>query len=102
MTDNVDKGKINIEYCPTDEMVGDFFTKPLQGSKFVKFRSIILGTHVEHPTMADQAADPVRKECIGGYGSKLDELYDKSKAATPWIEVKKKTKKKGMNRRCRS
>ena len=24
-------------------MIGDFFTKPLQGSKFLKFRSLILG-----------------------------------------------------------
>ena len=29
--------------CPTDEMIGDFMTKPLQGSKFMKFRKIIMG-----------------------------------------------------------
>jgi hypothetical protein len=32
-------------------------------------------------------------EHIGGYGSNMDKLYDKSKSATPWIEVKKKNKK---------
>ena len=25
-------------------MIGDYFTKPLQGSKFVKFRDIIMGS----------------------------------------------------------
>ena len=26
--------EITLEYCPTDEMIGDFFTKPLGGAKF--------------------------------------------------------------------
>ena len=30
-------------YCPTDDMLGDFFTKPTQGSLFCKFRKFILG-----------------------------------------------------------
>ena len=40
---------ITIEYCPTDEMIGDFFTKPLGGSKFRRFRNIIMNiTHDEY------------------------------------------------------
>ena len=31
-----------IEYCPTDEMIGNFFTKPVGGAKFRRFRSIIM------------------------------------------------------------
>ena len=34
---------IQVEYCPTENMVADFFTKPLQGGLFKKFRDIILG-----------------------------------------------------------
>ena len=37
------KGKVDIKYCPTDEMIGDFFTKPLQGKTFVKFRESLQG-----------------------------------------------------------
>ena len=37
ITDNVKRGRAAIQYCPTAEMVGDFFTKPLQGSLFRKF-----------------------------------------------------------------
>ena len=40
---------ITIEYCLTDEMIGDFFTKPLGGSKFRRFRNIIMNiTHDEY------------------------------------------------------
>ena len=41
--DSVDKGDIKILYCPTEKMLGDYFTKPLQGSKFLEFRKSILG-----------------------------------------------------------
>ena len=33
MTDQVEKGKLSIEYCPTDVMWADFMTKPLQGGE---------------------------------------------------------------------
>ena len=42
ITDRVKKGEIKIAYCPTKEMVGDFFTKPLQGSLFTKLRDRIM------------------------------------------------------------
>jgi hypothetical protein len=33
---------VEIRYCPTKDMIGDFFTKPLQGSKFRRFRNIVM------------------------------------------------------------
>jgi len=42
VTDRVNKKEIKIEYCPTKEMVADFFTKPLQGCLFYKLRALIL------------------------------------------------------------
>ena len=44
ITDQAEKGNLQIEYCPTDDMTGDFMTKPLQGEKFRKFRKAILGS----------------------------------------------------------
>jgi len=29
--DRIDNGKLRIEYCPTENMLADFFTKPMQG-----------------------------------------------------------------------
>ncbi len=35
--------EISLHWCPTKEMVADFWTKPLQGSHFRKLRDYILG-----------------------------------------------------------
>jgi hypothetical protein len=42
ITDRIDRGDLKVEYCPTEDMVGDYYTKPLQGQLFRKFRSIIM------------------------------------------------------------
>ena len=41
--DLIDKNIVKIQYCPTEKMLADFFTKPLQGNLFRYFRSFILG-----------------------------------------------------------
>ena len=43
ITDQVEKGNMEIKYCPTDNMVGDYMSKGLQGVKFDKFRKEIMG-----------------------------------------------------------
>ena len=43
ISDQVNQGNLNVQYCPMDEMIGDFMTKPLQGFKFQKFWKAILG-----------------------------------------------------------
>jgi hypothetical protein len=43
LTDQVEKGNIAIEYCPTEDMIGDYFTKPLQGKLFLKLKRLIMG-----------------------------------------------------------
>jgi hypothetical protein len=35
--DRIDIEGIDVQYCPTEQMLADFFTKPLQGSLFKKF-----------------------------------------------------------------
>jgi hypothetical protein len=67
VTDRVKRGDLRIEYCPTDDMLGDFFTKPLQGSKFREFRRRILNLK-ENP-IATSNGDPGKRsasqECVG-------------------------------------
>ena len=44
ITDKLKKGEIDtVEYCPTGDMLADYFTKPLQGSQFRRFRNAIMG-----------------------------------------------------------
>ena len=43
ITDQIEKGNLVIEYCPTDEMTADYMTKPLQGKPFEKMWKRIMG-----------------------------------------------------------
>lgn len=43
ITDRIKNKEIKVMYCPTEEMIADFFTKPVQGKLFIKFRNAILG-----------------------------------------------------------
>ena len=43
LTDQIEKGNLAVEYCPTKEMWGDYFTKPLSGELFRKFCKLIMG-----------------------------------------------------------
>ena len=82
-----------LQYCPTDEMIGDFFTKPLGGAKFRRFRNIIMNiSHDEHgPVDVDeltaihydkmkvrigeskpmQSIDPGSQECVGNHSEQV-------------------------------
>ena len=41
--EQVQKKAIHVTHCPTEEMVGDFFMKPLQSSLFIKMHDYIMG-----------------------------------------------------------
>ena len=40
--DRVASNEIRIDYCPTEDMIADFFTKPLQGKQFYKLRDCVM------------------------------------------------------------
>ncbi len=40
--DRIKNGDLKTQWCPTNQMIGDYFTKALQGSKVVEFRNEIL------------------------------------------------------------
>jgi hypothetical protein len=59
VTDHIAGKEVAIQYCPTGEMVPDFFTKPLQGALFRKLCSIIMnndphgGDHGDHRSVLE-------------------------------------------------
>ena len=59
ITDRIARKEIAVQYCPTKEMVADYFTKPLQGVLFYKFRDQIMGVvpmntiHCNHRSVLD-------------------------------------------------
>jgi hypothetical protein len=64
--DRLQSEGIEVKYCPTEKMLADFFTKPLQGSLFRKFRDIVLGykhidtLHIDEEESSSQ--ERVRKD----------------------------------------
>mmetsp|Transcript_3984 Transcript_3984/g.8238 ORF Transcript_3984/g.8238 Transcript_3984/m.8238 type:complete len:85 (-) Transcript_3984:208-462(-) len=60
---------MTMKYCPASEMIGDHFTKLLQGALFRRFRAIIMNVNEEVPD-ADLAwerelVDTMPQECVG-------------------------------------
>ena len=49
LADQVEKGNLEVEYCPTLEMIGDYMSKPLQGKLFQKLKDQIMGSKVVPP-----------------------------------------------------
>ena len=91
----MEKKHIRIEYCPTDDMLGDFFTKPTQGTKFRTFRRRVMGM-----TESASETNSVRKECVGDCGSRIrsesveSELNTSSQMDASWIQVVGRSRKK--------
>ena len=71
ITDCISKGQVEIEYVPTKEMLGDFFTKPLHGYLFKKLRAHILNLPLPEPPLsmvkpAQSLHDSfASQECVG-------------------------------------
>ncbi|CAJ1937439.1 unnamed protein product [Cylindrotheca closterium] len=42
ITDKIKSGFMRVLHCPTAKMLGDFFTKPTQGTLFRTFRNLIM------------------------------------------------------------
>ena len=58
VTDLVSRKEVQVKHCPTDEMIGDYMTKPLVGSKFKRFRDLIMNLSGIYHQIGQQ-------ECVG-------------------------------------
>ena len=47
--DVLKREKITVAHCPTESMIADYFTKPLQGKLFTTLRDTIMGL-IPYPT----------------------------------------------------
>ena len=45
ITDGIINQEASVEFCPTFDMIGEYFTKSLQGSQLCRYRNIVLGIH---------------------------------------------------------
>ena len=61
VADRIKNGELRVAYCPTEEMVADFYTKPLQGRLFRMLRNIIM----ELPPATEMNTEVMPQECVG-------------------------------------
>jgi hypothetical protein len=54
VADRVASGELRIEHCPTEDMVADYFTKPLQGALFYKLRDQVMNVASSSPYHSSQ------------------------------------------------
>jgi hypothetical protein len=47
LKDRIKSGEIEVVFCPSEEMIADFFTKPIQGRRFMDLRKLIMGENDE-------------------------------------------------------
>jgi hypothetical protein len=79
VTDRIANNELTIEYCPTKEMIADFFTKPLQGTPFRMFRDWIMNANPNDDNNQD-------------YRSVLSIAEAEPWADAGWTKVDSKTK----------
>ena len=66
ITDRISKKDMSVEWCPTGDMTGDFFTKPLQGALFRRFRDLIMGVRAQpEPGPGKSKEKSPKKESLG-------------------------------------
>ena len=100
--DRIEKGEINLIYCPTNEMIADFFTKPLQGGLFTKFRDLIMG--IVHPddmpveTSRQERVELLDEKTINSTGQPPQRTDPTKHANVRWADIVKR----GLEKRRRS
>jgi KUP system potassium uptake protein len=61
--DRLEIEDIEVQYCPTEQMLADFFTKPLQGKLFRQLRAVVMGH--EHVNTLKTATTAASQERVG-------------------------------------
>jgi hypothetical protein len=67
ITDRIAQKELTVEYCPTKEMLADYFTKPLTGALFTKLRDQVMNIDPSHTEASD------RRSVLGMHAGHDDE-----------------------------
>ena len=102
--DRVNCGEIKLKYCPTTDMLGDYFTKPLQGGLFNKFRDRILNIQTDpsivppedHRSVLGQDHSHATGQSQGQ--SQATVQHDQSKCPKPVYETMVRSERQSSNK----
>jgi hypothetical protein len=88
VTDLVKKGQVKVTHCPTEDMVSDYFTKPLQGSAFRKLRQLIMNTDEAESGPSETRRSVLDHEQGVSHGSSHGQADPTKKQRVMWGDVR--------------
>jgi hypothetical protein len=103
----LDLKSVDVQHCPTKQMLADFFTKPLPGNLFPKFGDVIVGhKHIDSlketmPTLFQERAERrslPRNVRNGADGQKTDVIPQEPVTATYANITRKRAERKPFER----
>ena len=68
-TSGIENKELRITYCPTEEMIADYLTKPLQGVLFRKMRDALMGIHHQASSASIFPVPVEPEECVEDDGT---------------------------------
>jgi hypothetical protein len=81
---------MKIVHCPTEIMLADFYTKPLQGALFRKFRDVVLGQKPVSSLRDDlDSSRLVTEERVGESRSVESDRVEETDRRVTWSLVEK-------------
>ena len=102
VTDRIASGDVSVAYCPTADMIADFFTKPLQGAPFRQFRDFIMNIDPDYtaaPAMNPRSVLEIENQ---ENTINMDNVKHSDVAPGTWIPVKQKKRSISSDRDART
>ena len=93
--DRIASGGLRVVHCPTSVMLADFYTKPLQGVLFQRFRAVILG--YDHISSLEAEYITSLDEERVGEGRPSGELEDETNESSRDLEWTMVTRRGGAS-----
>ena len=92
VTDCIKRKELQVQFCPTEDMIADFFTKPLQGQAFYRLRDAIMNVLPSDPFHSSQRSVLWQDQETVGVDQKA--TGEKAKEDADWILVKRRGQRK--------
>ncbi|CAJ1950464.1 unnamed protein product [Cylindrotheca closterium] len=87
--DRIKRGDIHLLYCPTADIVADFYSKPQQGSLYKRFCDMVMGMTPVPPVEDPSFTCPTSQERVGssifGAGGQRTDGENMTKMARPTV-----------------
>ena len=86
--DRVQKKEFSVEYCHTDSMLADFYSKALQGKLFHKYREVLMGWKHIDTLLKNDVNSPSKERVENNMAGESTTEHTTDKKVT-WAEIVK-------------